>query len=630
MIAVTQPVGAKPPPTAADNIRDWLDQLASGDCDQGLFVQSMQQRFQFEPDGNWEVLSQLDQYYRRGKIRSDVFLAVKTALAGHALGAGNNLTAHVTAPTVASTPRSKANETQPQVAVRELKLGDTLRDRYRIASILGQGGMGTVFEAIDEFRLEVPPSGQRLAIKVLHSAVTSRTELLTELRREFQHLQMLSHPNIVRVFEFDRDGPLAFFTMELLNGMLLSRLLQVRKRVPLERSLALAFIRDIGAAVAHAHSRGVVHGDINPQNIFVSTTGELRVLDFGASHKVAVGLAAPDDRPALGGFATPGYASCQVLEGARPDARDDVFALACVAYLLLCAKHPFPGCTAVQARAAGLSARRPEHLSHQQWRVLREGLRWERESRPADVEKWLQQLDLRLAARSATPLTGLLQDSPPRQRKVGRSLAVLGAVVLLLAGAYWMARRDGAMPWPLLSAPAETAEHPPPSALQPPAIQVPAPAPAPAREAPASHADSQPVHVAETAPTPRPAAPPPTPLSSPAPALPPARIEMAADTIDVAADEPAARVLVRRKGNLKGEVGFTWWTESGTAKPGTDFVAVVPRVEHIESGKNSVSLSIPLIHALRPQSRSFYVVIDQPEGDAKLGARALTMVTLVN
>lgn len=614
MIAVTQPVGAKPPSTAADNVRDWLDQLANGDCDQGLFVQSMQQRFQFEPDGNWEVLSQLDQYYRRGKIRSEVFLAVKTALAGHALGADNNLTALVTAPTVANTPRSKANETQPQVAVRELKLGDTLRGRYRIASILGQGGMGTVFEAIDEFRLEVPPSGQRLAIKVLHSAVTSRTELLTELRREFQHLQMLSHPNIVRVFEFDRDGPLAFFTMELLNGMLLSRVLQARKRVPLERSRALAFIRDIGAAVAHAHSRGVVHGDINPQNIFVSTTGELRVLDFGASHKVAVDLAAPDDKPALGGFATPGYASCQVLEGARPDARDDVFALACVAYLLLCAKHPFPGCTAVQARAAGLRARRPAHLSHQQWRALREALRWERERRPADVEKWLQQLDLRGAAGSATPLTGLLQDSPPRQRKMGRNLALLGAFVLLLAGAYWMAHRDGLMPRALLSAPAGTAEHPTPSALQPPAAQVPAPAPAPARDAPAT----------------RPAPPPPTPVSIPAPALPPARIEMAADTIDVAADEPAARVLVRRKGNLKGEVGFTWWTESGTAKPATDFVAVVPRVEHIESGKNSVSLSIPLIHALRPQSRSFYVVIDQPEGDAKLGARGLTMVTIVN
>ncbi len=133
--------------------------------------------------------------------------------------------------------------------------------------------MGTVFEAVDDFRLAAPPSGQRLAIKVLHTAVTKRAELFAELRREFQNLQLLSHPNIVRVYEFDRDGPLAFFTMELLNGALLSRVLLSRKPLRLEFAHSLAVIRDVGAAIAHAHSRGVVHGDINPQNIFITGRG---------------------------------------------------------------------------------------------------------------------------------------------------------------------------------------------------------------------------------------------------------------------------------------------------------------------------------------------------------------------
>jgi hypothetical protein len=86
--------------------------------------------------------------------------------------------------------------------------------------------------------------------------------------------------------------------------------------------------------------------------------------------------------------------------------------------------------------------------------------------------------------------------------------------------------------------------------------------------------------------------------------------------------------MVRRKGNLRGEIGFTWWTESGTAKPGTDFTPVVPQVAHMGDRQTGVSLVIPLLNSSRAQSKSFYVVIDVPEGNAKLGERALAMVTL--
>src|SRR5580692_8968950 len=253
-----------------------------------------------------------------------MFQAIKTALAESALGQGSNLTAHVAAPEALGEARPRAKETPATAAAPRLKPGDKLRDRYRIEGILGQGGMGTVFEAIDDFRLAVPPSGQRLAIKVLHTAVTKRAELFAELRREFQNLQLLSHPNIVRVYEFDRDGAVVFFTMELLNGPLLSRVLQVRKLVPLERAQALAIVRDVGAAVVYAHSRGVVHGSINPQNIFIAIPGEVRVLDFGAAHRSNSRSSTPDHEMTMP-FATSAYASCQVLEGEPADTRDDVF-----------------------------------------------------------------------------------------------------------------------------------------------------------------------------------------------------------------------------------------------------------------------------------------------------------------
>src|SRR3984957_17893159 len=402
MRPVTRPTGGRQPEVADESaIKSWLDALASGVCDTSAFVLSVRERFGSDSDGSWEELSQLDQYYRRGRIKPEVFHAVKTALAEPALGTRNANPLGLRVAGDVAAPRSPVRaepidphpfreEIQPQDAVLKLKPGSVLRRRYRIETMLGQGAMGGVFQALGEYRLGTPPVGQHLAIKVLHTAVTKRAELLTELRRAFQQMQRLSHPNIVRVFEFDRDGPIVFFTMELLNGALLSRVLQARKLSPLDRAQALAVIRDIGAAISHAHSRGVVHGDINPQNVFITISGELRVLDFGASHSNRIS-AATDHELTLP-FATSSYASCQVLEGERADARDDVFSLACIAHVLLCGEHPFPKKTAIEARAARLIPRRPPKLTNQQWHALRAGLRWEREDRPADMQQWLERL----------------------------------------------------------------------------------------------------------------------------------------------------------------------------------------------------------------------------------------------
>jgi hypothetical protein len=105
---------------------------------------------------------------------------------------------------------------------------------------------------------------------------------------------------------------------------------------------------------------------------------------------------------------------------------------------------------------------------------------------------------------------------------------------------------------------------------------------------------------------------------------------MAADTVDVEPDDRAARVTVRRRGNLHGDASFTWWTESGTAKSGRDFTAVIPSVEHIADGSGSLTLNIPVLSTPHGQAKSFYVVIDRTDsgGGAALGARNLTMVTI--
>jgi serine/threonine protein kinase len=680
MCPVRQPADVQQPKIADESaIKTWLDALAIGACDEAAFLQYMKKRFASDADGNWEVLSQLDQYYRRGRIKTEVFHTIKKALAESALGGRNIPAARETAvareipmipeipialevavPQAMSTELSDTHrhreETQSPDAADDLRPGSVLRRRYRIENVLGQGEMGTVFQALDEYRLETPPGSQKLAIKVLHTAVTKRAELLTQLRREFQQLQLLAHPNIVRVFEFDRDGPVIFFTMELLNGPLLSRVLQARRLIPLERAQAWAIVRDIGAAIAHAHSRGVVHGSISPQNIFITVPGELRVLDFAAAHRSNMTMP----------FATSGYASCQVLEGERAEARDDVFALASIAYLLLSGEHPFSQKTAIEARQAKLSPRRPPNLTNRQWQALRAGLRWEREHRPADVQEWLERLDLRGAAKRLAPISDLLEPPPRKQPKSFFPVAVAAGIILLLGGAFWIISNLSVLPQidsspPIRadasSPPAAPAAVPPaaaPPASAPPAATSPTPRPLPP---PASHAPAVTPAVTPAAPSansapmahsmPPPAshAPAATPTATPPAATKPAaapsaspsagvssgpsKVELTSDTVDVPASESLALLSVHRKGSLRGETSFTWWTESGTAKPKIDFLPMVPQLGHIGDGKSSVSLSIPLSKAPRTQSKSFYVVIDQAEGGAALGARTLTMVTLL-
>jgi serine/threonine protein kinase len=686
MNAGTEPVRRQQPRTGTEGATlAWLDALASNQCTAEVFLVAMREQFQGNREGTWEAISLLDQYYRRGKIDLETFRLLKSRLEDSALGRNQEaatslrpsaatvaVTATVTAPAAAShaVPPTVSHAVPPTVShaesysvppgvphtvshavrqeptppisrapVREVAIGDVLRGRYKIQGVLGHGGMGTVFEAIDTYRLDLLTSDQRIAIKVLHTAVTERDELLSELQREFQNLQLLSHPNVVRVHEFDRDGDLAFFTMELLNGALLSRVLSTRNAAALPRQYALAIIRDVAAALSHAHWRGVVHGDVNPQNIFIINDGELRVLDFGASHILQRDMWSTDHNlPHRAPVATPGYASCQVLEGQRPDARDDIFAFACVTYLLLSGKHPFPRRTALEARAQHLRPSRPPGLTSQQWRALRDGLRWERERRPTDVRKWAERFELGTAVARLPTLPILVNAPPPRKRRPVLAAAALLLFALLATGGYWMltdydsvVRNVSAWSAQVKSAVDGAGALPDTRVAGP---QTPPPAASGAAPAPRANSKPSPAPLAQTPSTPGPRAAaltPPSHMETPArPAnSSPVQVEMAADTVDVDAADSTAHITVRRKGNLHGEASFTWWTESGTAKPVQDFVPVTPRVESIEDGRASVSLSIPVSEKPRNQARSFYVVIDQSESGAALGARTLTMVTLL-
>ncbi len=547
-----------------------------------------------------------------------------------------------------------------QGTTREVVVGDVLRDRYVIKNVLGLGGTGTVFEAIDRYRLDLPESGQRVAVKVLHSGTAGQSAVLTDLRREFQLLQSLSHPNIVRAHEYDRDGDTAFFTMEYLSGLSLESVLSAHREVVLGRAHALMIVRDVASALEHAHARGIVHGDLNPGNIFITNDGEIRVLDFGAARM-------PSDSPSItesawdaAAYATPRYASAQLLDGDRADARDDAYSLACVLYVLLAGKHPFGELNASQARAQRLKPPRPPGLTGKQWRALRAALSFDRQRRPADIAGWLASFDPPKPEARLPVLLALLKSPPRRTARSGTAALIL--VVLVLAGAGWWANGhrdlvsqmagDAGGDFKDAVASAEAAvtrlwqQGQPvaaPPAAEPPAMTAPAPTrraaqPQATTPSPSDAVPAAPAHrtastrtvappLAVTSPPPQPTV---VPSRSAAVAQPShTRIELAADAVDVPLEDPAAHVLVKRTGNLRAQAGFTWWTESGTAKPGQDYMSVKAHEERFEDGKAVVNLFVPVVaDPTRKQSKSFYIVINDPSDGASLGKRTLTMVTI--
>lgn len=272
-------------------------------------------------------------------------------------------------------------------------IGDTLNGRFVLEECLGVGGMGTVYKALDLRKLEASDRKPHIAIKVLNVQFRGQPTSLIALQREARKAQTLAHRNIVTVYDFDRDGPLVYLTMEYLSGRPLSKVLRAPdfKGMPLDA--ALPIIAGMGQALAYAHERGFVHCDFKPANVFLTDRGEVKVIDFGIARAFQRRDEDPDvtvfDPASLGGI-TPAYASPEMFEHLEPDPRDDVYALACVTYELLTGHHPFNRLSATQARHDHLRPERHPGLDRTQWRTLSAALSFDRAARTPSVNQFLE------------------------------------------------------------------------------------------------------------------------------------------------------------------------------------------------------------------------------------------------
>jgi TolB-like protein/Flp pilus assembly protein TadD/predicted Ser/Thr protein kinase len=286
-----------------------------------------------------------------------------------------------------------------------LAIGQLLGDRYRIERELGEGGMGVVYLAADE-----QVSGERFAIKVLKEEL--RPEVLALLREEVRKTRMLSHPNIVDVHSVNVDGQKLYLLMEYLEGKSLDRLLDEEFGRGMSFSHAWPIIEDVGAALGNAHDHNVIHSDLKPANVFLTTSGRTKLLDFGIARVSRGPLMHASSGPRA---LTPGYASCEMLEGKEADRRDDIYSFACVIYEMLCGERPFGELTALEAREAGTRVPPIQGLSREQNAALAQALAFDREGRTSSLEVLLE---------------ALAADHTPHRRPIAvLGTAIIGALV---------------------------------------------------------------------------------------------------------------------------------------------------------------------------------------------------------
>jgi serine/threonine protein kinase len=275
-----------------------------------------------------------------------------------------------------------------------------LKGRFVLEDMLGAGGMGIVYKAKDLLKIEAQDRDPYVAIKVLSEEFKSHPEAFIALQRESRKTQQIAHPNIVNVYDFDKDGDRVFMTMEFLDGKPLDELIYQYRATGLPEEDGWRILEGISAALIYAHEQNIVHSDFKPGNIFVTNKGVSKVFDFGIARAVAKAESYDnlpgDDKTVFDagnlGALTPAYASKEMLEGKAPDARDDIYALACVAYEIFSGKHPFNRVHADEAARQKLKPRRLNVFSRRQWKVIEKALAFNREDRIESVDEFWQKL----------------------------------------------------------------------------------------------------------------------------------------------------------------------------------------------------------------------------------------------
>jgi len=240
-----------------------------------------------------------------------------------------------------ATPLQSAEETDIsytktlQISIKELLIGCTFARRYHVLEELGKGGMGKVYKVEDN---EIK---ENVALKLLNPEVASDEKTIERFRNELKFARKITHKNVCRMYHLSKEEDSYYITMEYVSGEDLKSLI---KRIgQFTPGKAVTIAKQVGEGLSEAHSLGVVHRDLKPQNIMIDKEGNVRIMDFGIARSVeARGVTQAGTI-----VGTPDYMSPEQVEGKEADQRSDIYSIGVILYEMMTGKVPFEGDTAL-------------------------------------------------------------------------------------------------------------------------------------------------------------------------------------------------------------------------------------------------------------------------------------------
>ncbi len=336
-----------------------------------------------------------------------------------------------------------------QTASEDFTPGSTFAERYQIIEELGQGGMGTVYKALDT------TINEKVALKLIKPEIASNKNTIERFQNELKYARKVSHKNVCRMYHLSKENDSHYIVMEYIPGENLKSMIRMTKQLSMKTAVDIA--KQVCEGLAEAHRLGVVHRDLKPSNIMIDKGGTARIMDFGIARSLQTdGMTGPGMM-----VGTPEYMSPEQVEGKKADQRSDIYSLGIILYEMVVGKVPFLGDTPISValkhkneipqNPKKINAQIPDPLSH----TILKCLEKKRENRFHSVDELLTELSV-IDKKLPTTESRIPRRKPVTSREITikfnmkklilPAFLVAAIIVLSFAGWKFFSKETGAVP----------------------------------------------------------------------------------------------------------------------------------------------------------------------------------------